>query len=316
MTLKNILLFAGLTLPMFLFATENSNRVCVPASRCLTVSVNNEDLMFVYYDGKDHKITNLMNLYCGKFEKIGNATIGEVDYAMTTGKKRQCSNCYQEQLYLLSEGDTLAVRLYDDGIAWKKKGVSRIEFLNPEHTWLQDWTDCYEGFFPKDQVLKEGQRIGYPALVEYKDGVFGLLTESGITSADAGTSMHALGGNSFDLKPDGQEDGGWQTFIVGTISDVVESTLVSDIAAPCKINDTSWIEPGVASWVYWAYNHGSDDFDIIKKYIDLAYELKLPYVLIDAEWDQMKDGKTVEDAVGYAILRDVKPMIWYNSSIG
>ncbi|MDE7347215.1 MAG: glycoside hydrolase family 97 catalytic domain-containing protein [Muribaculaceae bacterium] len=249
-------------------------------------------------------------------KSIGAPSNEEVDYEMLTGKKSHCWNFYEERKYLLSGADTLFVRIYKDGFAWKKSGTSKIRFIDPEHTWLQNWTDCYEGFFPKDQVMKEGQRIGYPALVEYKDGVFGLLTESGLTSADAGTSMYALGDNGFDLKPDGTENGGWQTFIVGTLSDVVESTLVTDIAVPNKLDDISWIEPGVASWVYWAYNHGSDDFNIIKKYIDLAYELKLPYVLIDAEWDRMKDGKTVEDAVEYAILRDVKPMIWYNSSIG
>ncbi|MDE6549874.1 MAG: glycoside hydrolase family 97 catalytic domain-containing protein [Muribaculaceae bacterium] len=267
---------------------------------------------------KDNKSKPLkvLTINCGKIQPIGSPSNVEFDYDMISGKKRHCCNFYEEWKYLLSDGDTLYVRIYKDGFAWKKKGSSKIELINPQHTWLQNWTDCYEGFFPKDQVLKEGQRIGYPALVEYNDGIFGLLTESGISSQDAGTSMFALGDNRFELKPDGPEDGGWQTFIVGTLSDVVESTLVTDIAAPCKLDDTSWIEPGVASWVYWAYNHGSDDFNIIKKYVDLAYELKLPYVLIDAEWDRMKDGKTVEDAVEYAILRDVKPMIWYNSSIG
>lgn len=235
---------------------------------------------------------------------------------MLTGKKSHCSNQYLEFHYLLPSCDTLAVRLYDDGFAWKKKGSSKIDIINPVHTWLQDWTDCYEGFFPKDQVQTEGKRIGYPALFEYNDGIFGLLTESGITPEEAGVSMYALGNNCFDLKPDGPENGGWQTFIVGSLSDIVESTLVSDVAAPCKLDDTSWIEPGVASWVYWAYNHGSNDYEIIKKYVDMAEELKLPYVLIDAEWDQMKDGKTVEDAVEYSISKGVKPMIWYNSSVG
>ncbi|MDE6511707.1 MAG: glycoside hydrolase family 97 catalytic domain-containing protein, partial [Muribaculaceae bacterium] len=275
-----------------------------------------EGLTFLYLKDIKSKPLKVLTLQCGETKSIGAPSEVEVDYKMLTGKKSHCWNFYEERMYLLSDGDTLYVRTYKDGLAWKKKGNSRIDFINPVHTWLQNWTDCYEGFFPKDQVLKEGQRIGYPALVEYADGVFGLLTESGITPQDAGTSMYALGGDCFELKPDGPEDGGWQTFIVGKLSEIVESTLVTDVAAPNKLDDTSWIEPGVASWVYWAYNHGSDDFNIIKKYVDLAYELKLPYVLIDAEWDRMKDGKTVEDAVEYAILRDVKPMIWYNSSIG
>jgi hypothetical protein len=104
--------------------------------------------------------------------------------------------------------------------------------------------------------------------------------------------------------------------MIGSLADVVESTLITDVSEPSKLEDVSWIEPGVVSWVYWAYNHGSNDFNIIKKYVDLAVALKLPYVLIDAEWDEFKDGKTVVDAVNYAKECGVKPMIWYNSSVG
>ncbi|MDE6395447.1 MAG: glycoside hydrolase family 97 protein, partial [Duncaniella sp.] len=258
----------------------------------------------------------LFRVLCGNVAAIGSPVRHSVNYTMLTGKKKHCTNAYIEQSYRLAQGDTLILRVYDDGFAWKKPGMSRVEFVRPAHTWLQQWTDCYEGFFPKDRQLSDGMRIGYPALVEYKDGVFGLLTESGIASGEAGVSMHARGGNVFDLIPDGPEDGGWQTFITGTLSDVVESTLVTDNSAPCVLADTSWIEPGVASWVYWAYNHGSNDYDIIAKYVDLAAALRLPYVLIDAEWDTMKDGKTIEDAVAYALSKGVRPMIWYNSSIG
>ena len=108
----------------------------------------------------------------------------------------------------------------------------------------------------------------------------------------------------------------WRVVIVGTLATVVESTLVTDVSEPCALTDTRWIHPGVVSWVYWAYNHGSNDYNIIKKYVDMAATLHLPYVLIDAEWDEMKDGKTIEDAVNYAHTQHVKPLIWYNSSVG
>ena len=109
--------------------------------------------------------------------------------------------------------------------------------------------------------------------------------------------------------------------IIGSLGDVVESTLVTDVSNPSQIADTSWIQPGVVSWIYWAYNHGSNDYSIIKKYVDMAATLHLPYVLIDAEWDQMNqlasnEGKTIEDAIAYAKGKGVKPLIWYNSSIG
>ncbi|MDE6291446.1 MAG: glycoside hydrolase family 97 N-terminal domain-containing protein, partial [Muribaculaceae bacterium] len=207
-----------------------------------------DGLTFLYLKAYKGKHIPLLTLNCGKTQPIGAPSNVEFDYDMLTGKKKHCRNFYEERKFLLSDGDTLYVRTYKDGLAWKKSGTSKIRFIDPEHTWLQNWTDCYEGFFPKDPELKEGQRIGYPALVEYKDGIFGLLTESGITPEEAGVSMYSLGGDSFDLKPDGLEDGGWQIFIVGSLSDIVESTLVTDVAAPNKLDDTSWIEPGVASW--------------------------------------------------------------------
>ena len=156
-----------------------------------------DGLTFMYLKAYKSKHIPLLTLDCGKTQPVGAPANIEVDYEMLTGKKSHCRNFYEERTYLLSGGDTLYVRTYKDGFAWKKSGNSKIRFINPEHTWLQDWTDCYEGFFPKDQALTEGKRIGYPALVEYTDGVFGLLTESGLTAADAGTSMYALGDNRF-----------------------------------------------------------------------------------------------------------------------
>ena len=113
----------------------------------------------------------------------------------------------------------------------------------------------------------------------------------------------------------------WRVVIIGTLADIVESTLVTDVSEPTQYTDTSWIKPGVVSWIYWAYNHGSNDYNIIKKYVDMAVTLHLPYVLIDAEWDEMdkiasNEGKTIEDAVRYANSKGIKPIIWYNSSVG
>lgn len=69
------------------------------------------------------------------------------------------------------------------------------------------------------------------------------------------------------------------------------------------MSDVSWIKPGVVSWIYWAYNHGSRDYQLIKKYIDFAADFHLPYMLIDAEWGEMGNGGNVEDALAYANRR-------------
>lgn len=239
-----------------------------------------------------------------------------VDYSMVVGKQRHCENRYNSSDFRCAGGKVLSMRLYNDGVAWKYCGESMVR-VYPRHWWLQKWVDSYEGYFEKDVVPATDSRWGYPALFEYGHGVFALLTESGIEPESAAASLHATGNRGeFLIRPDGAGEAGWQTLIAGSLGDVVESTLVTDNSAPSVLTDTSWIHPGVASWVYWAYNHGSNDYTIVKRYIDFAADLGLPYVMIDAEWDEMGNGKTVEDAIGYARSRGIRPMIWYNSSVG
>ena len=253
------------------------------------------------------------------------------DYQMLTGKRLHCHNEANEY----RSGDIL-LRVYNNGIALRN---TEVTYRIPEgmHRWMQQWCDSYEGFFPLDTTYKiapipsysgiskskEGwnNHWGYPALLEPTDGIFVLLSEANIEQGQSASSLFNEGewyrvtpaetikGKTCDHTP-------WQLAIIGSLSDVVESTLVTDVSNPCKIKDTSWIKPGVVSWIYWAYNHGSNDYNIIQKYVDMARDLQLPYVLIDAEWDEMKDGKTIEDAVNYAKAQGVKPLIWYNSSVG
>ncbi|MDO4497255.1 MAG: glycoside hydrolase family 97 catalytic domain-containing protein, partial [Bacteroidales bacterium] len=150
-----------------------------------------------------------------------------------------------------------------------------------------------------------------------------LFAESDITTGHAASNFFSIEPGHYQVQPDEMESTvqtGWQTpwrvCIMGDLKQVVKSTLVTDLASPSKVEDTSWIQPGVVSWIYWAYNHGSNDYQIICQYIDMAAELKLPYMLIDAEWDEMGNGGNIEDALNYAHSKGVKPMIWYNSTTG
>ena len=276
---------------------------------------------------------------------IGTGTV-KADYQMLAGKKRHCTNEANEYQC----GD-VTLRMYNDGIAVRTSDISPqpsdIAYRIPEGTrrWMQQWCDSYEGFFPLDTTYKvlpvpsysgtfksaEGwnNRWGYPALIEPADGVFVLITEANIEKGQSASCLYNDGETYRVVEAERMDVAGetsdhktangktpWRVAIIGTLADVVESTLVTDVSEPCKIADTSWIHPGTVSWIYWAYNHGSNDYDIIKKYVDMAVTLGLPYVLIDAEWDEMKNGKTIEDALNYAKEKGIKPLIWYNSSVG
>ena len=264
----------------------------------------------------------------------------KADYQMKEGKRLHPTNVANEYVceYADQNGKPvqLVFRLYNDGVAFRYelsdlkgdqlKGEQTV-YTIPDGTrrWMQKWSDGYEEFFP---LTTSGggrdKRLGFPSLIEAKAGTYVLLTEANIERRQSAASLYNDGKpEDYRVCPDQNEvalDGDWHTpwriAMIGSLADVVESTLVTDVSEPCQLDDTDWIQSGVVSWVYWAYNHGSNDYNIIKMYVDFAATLHLPYVLIDAEWDEMKDGKSVVDAVNYAKAKGVKPLIWYNSSVG
>ena len=273
----------------------------------------------------------------------------KADYQMLAGKCLHATNEANEYATPLGENTRLVVRLYNDGLAFRYELSQLSESTLPKekttyripegvNRWFQQWTDAYESFFPLTTSYKtlpvrsfsgtfksaDGWNIrwGYPSLFKPAENVFALISEANIERRQSASCLYNEGElyrvtpDQNDLKISGDWHSPWRVVIVGELADIVESTLITDVSEPCKLKDTSWIHPGVVSWIYWAYNHGSDDYNIICKYIDMAVTLHLPYMLIDAEWDRMKDGKTVEDAVNYAKAKGVKPMIWYNSSVG
>ena len=282
----------------------------------------------------------------------------KTDYHMLTGKRSHCTNEANEYqigtTVLRVYNDGIALRT---NLSPLTSHPSPLTYRIPEGTrrWMQQWCDSYEGFFPLSTTYKvapvpsysgtfksaEGwnNRWGYPALLESlplspskrkgEEAVYVLISEANIEHGQSASCLYndgelfkvveaELSSNPSPLTP---HHSPWRVAIIGKLADVVESTLITDVCEPCKIADTSWIQPGVVSWIYWAYNHGSNDYNIIKKYVDMAETLRLPYVLIDAEWDEMdkvasNDGKTIEDAINYAKSKGVKPLIWYNSSVG
>ena len=272
----------------------------------------------------------------------------KADYQMLIGKRLHCTNEANE--YRMGN---LVMRLYNDGLAFRYeyKGLQNVKapaeqtaYIIPEgiKRWMLQWSDGYEGFYPMSTTAnvkalggfggstpqnRLNNHWGYPLLMEPADDVFALITEANIERRQSASSLFNEG-ERFSVVPDkndlqltGDWHTPWRVVIIGRLADIVQSTLVTDVCEPSQLTDTSWIKPGVVSWVYWAYNHGSNDYSIIKKYVDLAVALKLPYVLIDAEWDEMNkvasnEGKNIEDAVAYAKSKGIKPLIWYNSSIG
>ena len=337
-----------LTIILFSVALAiNAQKVASPNGK-LSAKLNGKSLI-INYDKQ--KVIELADI---SFDKLRFTRQVKDDYQMLEGKRLHCTNEANEYQAPIGSNAKIVIRLYNDGVAFRyeyiklenqKQPEEHTVYLIPEGTkrWFMQWTEAYEGFFPQTTTYKVkpirtssgvstsadgwNNRWGYPALLEPVEGVFALISEANIERRQSASCLYNDGERysvvaaENDLNLSGDWHTPWRVVIIGKLADIVESTLVTDVSEPSQLKDTNWIKPGVVSWIYWANNHGSNDFNIIKKYVDMAVVLKLPYVLIDAEWDEMNkiasnEGKTIEDAVAYANSKGIKPMIWYNSSVG
>jgi hypothetical protein len=99
----------------------------------------------------------------------------------------------------------------------------------------------------------------------------------------------------------------WRVIVMGkTAGDIAMSTLVTDLAAPSKIADASWVKPGRASWAWWSYPDGPPTAKLFDDFSDFAAKMGWEYTLFDAGW--WKPGlKGISD---YAQSKGVMPLAW------
>lgn len=333
--------------------SSNAKEQCSPNHRIrleFNESVRNQggEFRIMYTDGnkEHHEMLSIPSFGIITSNDDGNLFLSEVSdgrkiedhYEMLSGKRKNCHNEATEWTYTFKDGQDrkvdLIFRLYNDGVAFRYKlyDLDKVR-INGERTqyrvnsglkrWMQKYDMSYENFFPETTgETGEVKHWAYPALFQVSDEAWMLLSEAGISRNQSASSLKATDERSvYQVSPaaneaviSGEWVSPWRVAMIGSLSDIVESTLITDVSEPCKLDDTDWIRPGVVSWVYWAYNRGSKDYQIVKQYIDMADKLKLPYILIDWEWDVMGNGGNIDDALAYARERQVRTLLWYNSS--
>ncbi|MBE7174067.1 MAG: glycoside hydrolase family 97 catalytic domain-containing protein [Williamsia sp.] len=283
-----------------------------------------------------------------KFAKAGKPLSINEQYTALHGKKSVRSNAANEIAVQFENPSkarlNLIIRAYNDGISFRyefpEKGgtfIMKDELtayaVSRETTrWMERWNPANEGLYTMmsdDKIQK--QEWGYPALFRSKDSAcWYLVHEADLDSSYCGTKLSNTADSTrykltFPNPRDGRGTGEsnptitlpwkspWRVVIMGSLADIVASTLVEDVSTPSVVKNTGWIKPGLVSWNYWSSNHGTKDYKIVTEFADLAAEMNWPYTLLDWEWDSMTNGGNVEDAAKYILSKGVKPLIWYNS---
>ena len=282
-----------------------------------------------------------------KFVKAGKPLLINERYTMLHGKHSQCSNSATE-LVLYFENPSkaklnLIIRAYNDGVAFRyefpeKEGtfVVKDEFTSytiPDDTkrWLEKWNRANEGLYSAMNDDNTQQEWGYPALFNSADNsCWYLIHEADNDRNYCGSKLSNLAEKSqYKITfPDPRDGNGigesqptislpwkspWRVIIIGSLADIVESTLITDVSTPSILSNTDWVKPGIASWNYWSHNHGTKDYKVVCDFADLAAAMDWPYTLLDWEWDQMGNGGNLEDALKYIHSLGITPLMWYNS---
>ncbi|MGE5944955.1 MAG: glycoside hydrolase family 97 catalytic domain-containing protein [Flavobacteriales bacterium] len=283
-----------------------------------------------------------------KFIKADKPKLINEKYTSLHGKSSKRSNSGNE-IVLYFENPSKAklnviVRAYNDGVTFRyefpeKTGTFKIKdeltaYKIPDSTsrWLEKFDLSNEGLYTNMKDSSVQQDWCYPALFNTKSdtGNWYLIHEADVDRQYAATKLaNTITNSEYKVTLPGADEGvgeplptinlpwksPWRVIIMGSLAEVVESTLVDDVSSPSVLTDTDWIQPGVASWNYWSNNHGTKDYKVVTEFADLAAEMGWPYTLLDWEWDQMENGGNLEDALKYIHSIGVKPLMWYNSGM-
>ena len=106
----------------------------------------------------------------------------------------------------------------------------------------------------------------------------------------------------------------WRIITLGSLKTLVESTLGTDLAAPAVAFDKARIQPGHASWSWALLKDDATVFDVQKRFVDYAADMKWDYTLVDADWDRKIGFEKLRELVQYAEGKGVGILVWYNSS--
>ena len=99
----------------------------------------------------------------------------------------------------------------------------------------------------------------------------------------------------------------WRLMFMGqSPTSIATSTLVTDLSAPSRIANTSWIKPGRASWAWWSYPDGPATEQLFNQFTDFAVKMGWEYTSFDAGW--WKPG--LKPIARYAINKGIKPLAW------
>ncbi|WP_367392660.1 glycoside hydrolase family 97 catalytic domain-containing protein [Lewinella sp. LCG006] len=223
--------------------------------------------------------------------------------------------------------------------------ISTYGFAASAKAWMQPMSKAKSGWketnpsyeehysqgIPVDEKSPLGEGYVFPALFQTAEDTWLLLSETNVHRDYCGGKLkydedYAALRLTFPQAAEVFPGGGllprgvapfhspWRTIAIGDLAEVVANTLVTDLAAPAIAVDTDFIQSGLASWSWVLLKDDFTNYETSHQFIDYAAEMGWPYCLIDADWDWKIGYERMQELIDYAAGKNVKILLWYNSS--
>lgn len=315
--MKNLIRFCIIALTIGQFSCNNGNKFNVHSPDghlSVRLSLNENGCLFYSIYDHQEELIPFASMGVNSTDKAYTFTENLVltgvlsnsideTYQLPTGKVSTYRNQCNEKIFSFTnkEGNKLNVecRAYNDGVAFRyvieKEGTIEIISENTRFnipgsavTWMMDFRTDYENYYPKRELSSiSNEVLSYPSLINMKNRWI-LLTEANVYHHPA-THLHLSKETGLEVAfPTGsfvvnnRYESPWRTFIISDrLKTLVESTLVENLNPPSVIDDTSWIEPGIAVFPWWGNYLANSYIDTLKMYVDLAAEMSWKWIEFD-----------------------------------
>lgn len=271
----------------------------------------------------------------GRTPSLIKTTSREVDeqYTALFGKKTgtRCVRHLEHRLFFEENGIewNLYLRECADGLAFRYDLPSSTPFkILKENTQIHCPTAAkvctlpYTTWYEEARIIDTAADLprgayGLPTLI-YSDAEENyLISESDIDGSNCGAHL-VWTDDCFtftladeEILTDSRFAAPWRVFVIGSLSSIVESTLVDDLARAhitkaAEPDPISYVLPGHAAWSWWSSQYSGAYLETQKSFVDFAYEQGWHHVLVDCGWD----AAWVPELVAYASQRNVCIHLW------
>ena len=331
------------------YQVERDGKRFVHSSR-LGLRTNAFDFSLLEFVSSDsERIQGTYTMDRGKASEMSyDVTKAVLTFKNTKDKKIQIefrvgNNDVAFRYFITKEGETGSVRILEEMTEFTFPDTPEHDYvktyLTPQSHALIGWKrtkPSYEEYYGigKPVIEPNGYGHGYtfPALFQLGGDGWVLVSETGVDGRFCGSRLgeyYATAGQtgaSYKIEfpmPDENNGNGtsepgiaipggtpWRTITLGeTLAPIVETTVAWDHIEPLyetghdyRFGKSAW------SWIVW--QDASMNMPDQKAYVDFASEMGLPYLLVDALWDENLGYEGIEELAAYAKSKNVGIFVW------